>query len=133
MMIINVIIISIIIIIIIIIIIVITSRPSRSRRLHAGNRHLRSHRGSSVAFSNGFSVAFSSGISLVSGIFQRIATGPVDCYWNCPMDVQWHLPTEFHFCDFWCVIFCPERPTGPRPRPGTRPPGARGDLFFKKE
>ena len=33
---------------------------------------------------------------------------PVDFHWNCPMDVQWHFPLEFHFCDFWCVIFCPE-------------------------
>ena len=24
------------------------------------------------------------------------------------MDVQWHVPMEFHFCDFWCVMFCPE-------------------------
>ena len=24
------------------------------------------------------------------------------------MGFQWHFPMEFHFCDFWCVIFCPE-------------------------
>ena len=24
-----------------------------------------------------------------------------------PMDFQWHFPMEFHFCDFWCVIFFP--------------------------
>ena len=57
------------------------------------------------------SVAFSNGISLVSCIFQRIVTFPVDCHWNCPMDFQGHLPTEFHFCDFWCVIVCPEPPS----------------------
>ena len=54
-------------------------------------------------------MAFSNGISLVRGIFQRIDTFPVDFHWNFPMDVQWHFPMEFHFCDFWCVIVCPDR------------------------
>ena len=53
-------------------------------------------------------MAFSDNISLVSGIFQRIDTFPVDLYWNCLMDFQWHFPMEFHFCDFFCVIFRPE-------------------------
>ena len=24
------------------------------------------------------------------------------------MDFQWYFPTDFHFCEIWCVIFCPE-------------------------
>ena len=24
------------------------------------------------------------------------------------MDVQSHSPMEFHLCDFWCVIVCPD-------------------------
>ena len=27
---------------------------------------------------------------------------------NCPMDFNWDFPMDFHFCDFWCVTFCPE-------------------------
>ena len=61
-----------------------------------------------MAFSNGCSGAFPDIISLVSGMFQRSVTFPVDLNWKCPMDVQWHFPMEFHFCDFWCVIVCPE-------------------------
>ena len=54
------------------------SSHTRGRRLHTGNRHLRNHRG--------FSVASSNLISLVSSIF------PKDCHfssngssWNCPL------------------------------------------------
>ena len=76
----------------------------RGRRLHTRNRHLRHHRGLSVAFSNGFSVAFSNGTSLFSCMFQRIVPCPVDLYWNCPMDFQWRFPMVLHFCDFGCNI-----------------------------
>ena len=24
------------------------------------------------------------------------------------VDFEWHFPMDFHLCDFWCVIFCPE-------------------------
>ena len=82
---------------------------ARGKILHTRNRYLRNHRGFPVAFPNGFSVIFSNTISLVSDIFRRIVTFPVDFHWNLPMDFQWHSPMEFHFCDFWCVIFCPER------------------------
>ena len=75
-------------------------RVCRGKRLHARNRHLRNPRG--------FSVAFFNGNSLFSVISQRIVTCPVDFYWNGPMDFQWHFPTEFHFCEFWCVICCPD-------------------------
>ena len=61
--------------------------------------------------------------SLVSGIFQRIVTFPVDNYWKFPMDFQWRFPMELHFCDFWCVIFCPERQISRmRPTCKARPP-----------
>ena len=80
----------------------------RGERLHTRNQHLRNHRGLSVAFSNGLSVAFSNGISLVGSISQRIVTCPVDFEWTNPMYVQCHVPMKFHFCDFWCVICCPE-------------------------
>ena len=73
----------------------------RDKISHTRNQHLRNHRG--------FSVACSKGISLFSGIFQRIVICPVDFYWNCPMDFRWHFPVEFHFCEIWCVIFCPEQ------------------------
>ena len=79
----------------------------RGKRLHTRNRHLRNHRGFPVAFSNGFSVTFSNGFSLCSGMFQRIVTFPVDLYRKCSMDLQ-HFPLDFHFCEFWCIIFCPE-------------------------
>ena len=45
---------------------------------------------------------------LFSGIFQRLVTFPVDFHRKCPKDCRWYFPMEFHFCDFWCVIFCPE-------------------------
>ena len=32
----------------------------------------------------------------------------VDFQWHFPMDFERHFPTTFHFCDFWCAIFCPE-------------------------
>ena len=89
--------------------------------LHTRSQHLRTHRGFSVAFSNGCSVAVSNGSSLLSGIFQRIVTFPVDLYWNSPMDVHCHFPMEFHFCDFWCVIFVPEMFTRSFGSPGPRP------------
>ena len=53
-------------------------RLRRGKILHTRNRHLRNHRGLSVACSNGCSVAFSNRLSLFSGIFQRIDTSPVD-------------------------------------------------------
>ena len=62
--------------------------------MHTGNRHLKNHRGFSVAFSNGCSVVFSDGISLFSCMFKRIATCPVDVYWNFPIDVQCRFPME---------------------------------------
>ena len=58
----------------------------RDKRSHARNRHLRSHRGFSVALTNGFAVGFPNGLSLVSCIVQRIVTFPVDFNLNCPMD-----------------------------------------------
>ena len=45
---------------------------------------------------------------IFSCIFQRIVTFPVDVHWNVRMDFQRHVPMEFHVCDFWRVIFCPE-------------------------
>ena len=59
--------------------------------LHAINRHLRNHRGFSVASSNSNSVAFSNECSLFSCIFQRIATCPVDFAGTPPR----HIPHEF--------------------------------------
>ena len=35
-----------------------------------------------------------------------------DFQWHFPMDAQWHFPMEFHFCDFWCVIVCPDHRDG---------------------
>ena len=52
--------------------------PFRGKILHTGNRHLRNHRGFSVAWANGLSVACSNIIVRVSGMFQRIVTCPVD-------------------------------------------------------
>ena len=60
-------------------------RVTRGTILHARNRHLRNHRGCSVAFSNGFPVAFPNGIPLFCGIFKRIVTCPVNDHGN----VQW--------------------------------------------
>ena len=77
-------------------------------RSHARNQHLRNHRGSSVAFSNGLPMVFSNRTSLFSGIFQRTVTCPVDFYWNRQMNVQWHFPMDCHFCEIWRVIFCPD-------------------------
>ena len=65
---------------------------NRGKRLHTRNRHLRNHRGCSVAVPNGCSVAFSNGFSLFSCMFKRIVAYPVDLYWNFPMNVQWHFP-----------------------------------------
>ena len=46
----------------------------------------------------------------------------VDFQWHFPMDFQWHFPMEFHFCDFWCVILCPEpRAAGPGRRASSAP------------
>ena len=87
---------------------------TRGKRLHTRNRHLRNQCGFSVACSTGFRVACSNIISLVCGSFQRIVTFPVDFHWNCPMAFQWHFPMDAHFCDFRCVIFCPERPSRSR-------------------
>ena len=76
--------------------------------------NLRSHRGFSVAFSNGFQWCFLfQRDSLVSGMFQRIITCPVDSYWKCPVDVQWHFPMEFHF--LW-VLVCNILPRSRLPR-----------------
>ena len=58
----------------------------RGKLLHTRNRHLKTHRGFSVACSNECSVAFSNIISLLSGVSQRIASFPVDFHWKCPMD-----------------------------------------------
>ena len=82
---------------------------SKDKILYTRNQDLRNHCGFSVAFASGCSVAFSNGISIVSGSFQRIVTFPVDLHWNYyPLDFQWHSPMEFHSCDFWCVICCPD-------------------------
>ena len=35
------------------------------------------------------------------------------------MDFEWHFPRNFHFCHFWCVIFCPNPRTSRHPAPGT--------------
>ena len=84
----------------------ISNNTSISINNNAGKRHPRNHRG--------FPVAFSNGISHVSGISERNFTRPVDFYWKFPMDFQWHFPVEFNFCDFWCVIFCPDLSGSPR-------------------
>ena len=99
---------------------VISARSFRGTRLHTRNRHLRNHRGFPGAFPNGCSVVFSNGISLFSGRFKRIVTCPVYVYWKCPMDCQWYFPMDVHFCDFWCVICCPDpwRSRTRRPRGG---------------
>ena len=86
----------------------------RGKRLQTRqNQHLRNHRGFSVAFVCQWTF---------SGMFQRNFTSrryfPKDChlpsgfYWNYPMDVQWHFPMNVHFCEIWCVIFCPEKRIG---------------------
>ena len=49
----------------------------------------------------------------------------VFCCWNVPMDFQWHFPMEFHFCDFWCEIFCPDPCRPLLRRAAAPPPGAR--------
>ena len=87
----------------------------RGKRLHTRNRHLGNHRGSPVASSTGFSVACSNGSSLVSGMFQKIVTCLVDFAIQIPSGFQWHFPMDFHFCDFWCVIVCPD-PCAPPPQ-----------------
>ena len=37
-----------------------------------------------------------------------------NCQLHFQIDCQWHFPTEFHFCDCWCVICCPESLTVPQ-------------------
>ena len=32
------------------------------------------------------------------------------------MDFQWHVAMDFHLCELWCVIFCPERGGSPNGR-----------------
>ena len=64
--------------------------------------------------SNGLPAALSNTCSLFSGIFQRIVIFPVDFYCAFPMDVQSHSPMEFHLCDFWRVIVCPDVRAPPR-------------------
>ena len=63
--------------------------------LHTRNRHLRHHRGLSVAFSNGCSVAFSNGTNFFSGMFKRIVTFPVkftgDFKWTLICILQWNF------------------------------------------
>ena len=83
-------------------------KSGRDNRLHTRNRHLRKSWWIFSGIPNGLSVIFSNGISLVSGIFQSVDTFPVDFYKEIPMDVHWNLPLKFHFCDFWCAIFCPD-------------------------
>ena len=68
----------------------------RGRRLRTRDRHLRDHRGCSVAFANG--------ISLVGGMIKRIVTCTVDFQWSCPTDRQRRFPMELQFCDFKRVI-----------------------------
>ena len=97
--------------------------PCRGKRLYTRDRHLRIHRGFSVAFSNGCSLAFFNAISLVSCIFQRIVIFPEDVHWNCPMAFQWHFPVDFHVCDSWCEILCPDLGS----RPGRDAKGAARD------
>ena len=46
---------------------------------------------------------------IIARIFQRIVTFPVDFHRICPTDVRCRFPTEFHFCDFWRAIVCPEK------------------------
>ena len=77
----------------------------RGKIWHTRNQHLRKHCGLSVAFI--FSDMFQH-VSTCHRYFQRIVTFPVDCYWKCLMEFHLHFPIEFHFCDFWRVIFCPD-------------------------
>ena len=84
--------------------------PSRGKRLHTRNRHLRNHRGFQwhlpldvqQYFPTEFhlSVVLPKGLSLFQWISLELSNG-----------LQWHFPMDFHFCDLWCEIFCPD----PRP------------------
>ena len=80
---------------------------NRGKILHTRNQHLRTHRGLSMACSNGLSFQW---------IFNCQWYFPKDshfsqccCFWNCPTGCPWHFPTGFHFCDFRCVFVCPDR------------------------
>ena len=70
----------------------------RTNILHTRNRRLRSRRGCSAACSKG--------LSLPQWIVTR----------KCPMDFHWRFPLEFHFCEFWCVVCCPDPLARPHPR-----------------
>ena len=76
----------------------------RGKKVHTRNQHLRSHRGFSVACSKGLPVAFSNIISLVP----KACHCPSGIRWKIPMVCQWYFQMEFHFCELWCVIVCPE-------------------------
>ena len=86
----------------------VVSLINRGTGLHTRNQHFRNHRGFSVALSQWtFSGMFRHNFTF-SSIFQRIVTFPAYVHWNCPINCQWNCPMDFHFCDFWCVICCPE-------------------------
>ena len=55
-------------------------------KTHTRNRHLRNHRGCSVACSDGLSVACFKEMSLVSGIFKGL---PLDFHWMLSGIFQW--------------------------------------------
>ena len=44
-----------------------------------------------------------------SGLGAKDCTPEIKTSETSLMDFQWHFPVEFHFYDFWCVIFCPDR------------------------
>ena len=60
---------------------------SRDKILHTRNQRLRSHRGCSVACSNGLSMVVYNGSSLDSGMSKRIVTFSVDLTGTFPMHV----------------------------------------------
>ena len=79
---------------------------NRGTRWHTRNRHLRNHRGSPVAFSNGcsfqhvcnFLAVFPKGFALSQWIFTGIV-----------QRIQWHFPMKLHLLNFRCAIFCPDQ------------------------
>ena len=77
----------------------------KGKMLHTRNRHLRNHRGFPWQFPTEFhfSALFSKGLSLVQWIFTGI------CHWF----FSGILTIDFHVCEIWCVIVCPD---GGRPQ-----------------
>ena len=52
-----------------------------------------------MVFSNGYSLfSCTQELSLFQWILLEMSNG-----------LHWNFPMEFHFCEFWCVTFCPDR------------------------